>query len=182
MLIRNLIVTLLVASGANGFVVPSSPALQKQQQQRVPTQLFEAEETGWDSFQEIKRTKINVPSGEEQRKFRRTVYTHDDWKKHRSQDRFFFYLGAMFNSGVYKNLGREVGAVTAVATMLVLYNAAVGGYQDLEGVKHAALISSQFLPTLSLPLAAFTLTSPSLGLLLGMFSFPLLICSSYKFH
>jgi len=167
MLIRNLVVTLLVASGASGFVVPSSPALQKQQQQqRVSTQLFEAEETGWDSFKEIKRTKINVPSGEEQRKFRRTVYTHDDWKKHRSQDRFFFYLGAMFNSGVYKNLGREVGAVTLVATMLVLYNAAVGGYQDLLGAKHAALISSQFLPTLSLPLAAFTLTSPSLGLLL----------------
>jgi hypothetical protein len=65
---------------------------------------------------------VDVPGGEEQRKFRRTVYTHDDWRKHRSQDRFVYYLAAFFKSGVYKNLGREVGFVTLVAIFVCVYN------------------------------------------------------------
>jgi len=110
----------------------------------------------------------NVPSGEQQRKFRRTVYTHDDWKKHRNQDRFIYYLLAIFKSGVYKNLAGEVILVTAIATFVVVYNAIVGGYTDLAGVAHAGIITSSLFPKLGLPLAAFTLTSPSLGLLLGV--------------
>ena len=106
----------------------------------------------------------DISYGEESRKYRRTVYSHDDWRKHRSQDRFFYYLSSMFSSGVYKNLGREVTATTAVATLVCLYNCLAGGYLDLEGVKHAAVLP--ILPMLGLPLAAFTLTSPSLGLLL----------------
>ena len=131
---------------------------------RIVTELNVVDATGWDSFRDM-GDMTNVPGGEAQRQFRRTVYTHDDWKKHRSQDRFIYYLAAIFNSGVYKNLGREVLAVTAVATFLVIYNAVVGGYTDFAGVKHAALL--QGLPKLTLPLAAFTITSPSLGLLLG---------------
>ena len=110
----------------------------------------------------------DISYGEESRKFRRTVYSHDDWKKHRSPDRFYYYLVAIFKSGVYKNLGREVTATTAVAVFIFLYNAVVGGYTDFEGVQHAALITSEWLPKLGLPLAPFTLASPSLGLLLGM--------------
>lgn len=135
---------------------------------RIATDLG-VDATGWDSFRDM-GDMTNVPGGEAQRQFRRTVYTHDDWKKHRSQDRFIYYLAAIFNSGVYKNLGREVGAVAAVATFLVVYNALVGGYTDFEGVKHAALLQIPLLgdlPKLTLPLAAFTVTSPSLGLLLG---------------
>ena len=109
----------------------------------------------------------DISYGEESRKFRRTVYSHDDWRKHRSQDRFIRNIKSMFVSGVYKNLGREVAATTAVATFICLYNAIVGGYTDFEGQKQAALISSTFLPLLGLPLAPFTLSSPSLGLLLG---------------
>lgn len=127
---------------------------------------LKSDSTGWDSFLDM-RPMTNVPSGEEQRKFRRTVYTHDDWKKHRSQDRFLYYLLAIFKSGVYKNLGREVSTVTLIAASVVAYNAVVGGYQDLDGVKQSALISSQYLPVLTLPMTAFTLTSPALGLLLG---------------
>jgi len=158
---------LLGGVGVNGFVVPSSPSSSSS---RVETRLNYDEYdigTGWDSFKDVpRRTMTDVPSGEEQRKFRRTVYTHDDWKKHRSQDRFSYYLMAIFKSGVYKNLGREVGAVTLVGAFLVAWNALVGGYTDTAGVDHAAIISSQFFPRFSLPLAAFTLTSPSLGLLL----------------
>ena len=70
----------------------------------------------------------------------------------------------MFNSGVYKSLGREVLSTTAIATFLVVFNALTGGYTDFDGVQHEAIISS--LPQLALPLTPFTLLSPSLGLLL----------------
>eukprot|EP00591_Stephanopyxis_turris_P011993 CAMPEP_0195517032 /NCGR_PEP_ID=MMETSP0794_2-20130614/9520_1 /TAXON_ID=515487 /ORGANISM="Stephanopyxis turris, Strain CCMP 815" /LENGTH=300 /DNA_ID=CAMNT_0040645763 /DNA_START=429 /DNA_END=1331 /DNA_ORIENTATION=+ len=43
---------------------------------------------------------------------------------------------------------------------------AVGGYMDLEGVQHSALISSNFLPKLGLPIVAFTVVLPSISLLL----------------
>jgi hypothetical protein len=122
--------------------------------------------TGWDSFRDL-GSNVDLPSGEEQRRYRRTVYTHKDWKKHRSQDRFIWYIIAIFKSGVYKNLGREVAATTFIATFIFLYNLLTGGYTDLVGVQHAAIISADWLPKLGLPLAAFTLTSPSLGLLLG---------------
>mmetsp|Transcript_6624 Transcript_6624/g.10082 ORF Transcript_6624/g.10082 Transcript_6624/m.10082 type:complete len:410 (+) Transcript_6624:87-1316(+) len=102
--------------------------------------------------------------GEGSRKYRRTVYTHNEWVKHRSSDRFIRNISSMYNSGVYKSLGREVFATTAIATFLVVFNALTGGYTDFDGVQHEAIISS--LPQLTLPLTPFTLLSPSLGLLL----------------
>ena len=123
--------------------------------------------TGFDSFSRADdvATAQNMPIGEAQRQFRRTVYTHDDWKKHRSQDRFFYYLLAIFKSGVYKNMGREVGAVTTIAALVIAINALTGGYTDFSGIDHPGLLP---FDKIGLPLAAFTLTSPSLGLLLGM--------------
>jgi hypothetical protein len=111
----------------------------------------------------------NQSYGEESRKFRRTVFTHDDWRKFRDPDRFTYYLTSMFNSGVYKSLSREVGTTTAIATFIVLYNCVVGGYTDVSGLPHAALVSTPLLPVFGLPLAPFTLSSPALGLLLGNF-------------
>jgi hypothetical protein len=122
--------------------------------------------TGFDSFSKAADVAkmTNMPLGEAQRPFRRTVYTHDDWKKHRSQDRFFYYLLAIFKSGVYRNINREVAAVGTVAAFVVIFNCLANGYTDLEGIQHAALLP---VDKIGLPLAAFTLTSPSLGLLLG---------------
>ncbi|KAL7564843.1 hypothetical protein ACA910_001589 [Epithemia clementina (nom. ined.)] len=107
-----------------------------------------------------------MPIGEAQRKYRRTVYTHDDWKNHRSSDRFIVYLQAILTSGFYKNLAGEVLLTTYIATAVCLYNALAGGYTDFQGVQQAAVLSSQYFPVIGLPFAAFTLTSPSLGLLL----------------
>lgn len=106
--------------------------------------------------------------GEISRQYRRTVYTHDDWVKHRSPDRFLRNLSSMVNSGVYKNLGREVVATTFVATIVCILNNLAGGYTDFTGQAHEAVISG--LPLLGLPLSPFTLSSPSLGLLLGTYS------------
>ena len=116
--------------------------------------------------------------GEESRKYRRTVYTHDDWVKHRSSDRIFRYTFAIFSSGIYKNIGAEISTVTAIAAFTVLWNAMAGTYTDFSGVVHDGLLSGVVLdgllkntvvPILSLPLAPFSLLSTSLGLLLGKF-------------
>lgn len=103
--------------------------------------------------------------GEGSRKYRRTVYTHAEWVKHRSSDRFVRNLSSIFNSGVYKSLAKEVLATSVVASFVVGWNALSGGYTDLSGVQHEAIITA--LPMLTLPLTPFTLLSPSLGLLLG---------------
>ena len=161
-----LVLTALLG-GASSFVVPAPSRIAT-----TPsgTQLYQSSptSTGYDSFERLK-TLTNVPSGEGQRKFRRTVYSHDDWKKHRQQDRFIVYLAAIFKSGVYKNLAGEVTLATLIATFVCVYNLIVGGYTDFAGVEHSAIIQSTFLPKIGLPLAAFTLTSPSLGLLLGRY-------------
>ena len=44
----------------------------------------------------------DIPYGETSRKFRRTVYTHEDWVKHRSSDRFIKNLFSIVSSGIYK--------------------------------------------------------------------------------
>lgn len=166
-----LIVLAALVGGTNAFVVPTPS--------RVATHLHSDTSTGYDSFERLK-TLTNVPSGEGQRKFRRTVYSHDDWKKHRQQDRFIVYLAAIFKSGVYKNLAGEVTLATLIATFVCVYNLVVGGYTDFAGVNHEALVSASFLPKLGLPMAAFTLTSPSLGLLLGRLSHPVdSVCASH---
>jgi hypothetical protein len=109
----------------------------------------------------------DISYGEESRKYRRTVYTHDDWVKHRNPDRFLYYLRSLFVSGVYKNVGREVLFTTLIAAFVVLWNGLLTGFTGLMGVKHAPILSSKLWPLLALPMTPFTLSSPSLGLLLG---------------
>jgi hypothetical protein len=106
--------------------------------------------------------------GEGSRKFRRTVYTQKEWVKHRSPDRFVNNLSTLLNSGIYKNVGREVFATTYVATFVWTWNLLVGGYEDFSGVMHDPLIHSNWaITSIGLPLTIFTTLSPSLGLLLG---------------
>jgi hypothetical protein len=155
-----------LVGGASAFVAPAV-----NQAPIGSSQLYSSQppvSTGYDSFERLKNMQ-DMPNGEDQRQLRRTVYTHDDWKKHRRQDRFLTYLAAIFKSGVYKNLRGEVVLVTGVATFACLWNAVCGGYTDFAGIAHDPIINSVVFPKLGLPLAAFTLTSPSLGLLLGTF-------------
>ena len=105
--------------------------------------------------------------GEGSRKHRRTVYTHDDWVKHRSSDRFVHNISTFMHSGIYKNVGRQVLATTSVAILVWFWNLLVGGYEDFAGVMHDPLISGGNKAAVGLPLTMFTTLSPSLGLLLG---------------
>jgi hypothetical protein len=152
----------LLSSSVDGFVAPSSTAATSRSANVAP--LFDV--TGWDNFcVETDENRANLQTSPEMaRRYRRTVYTHDDWKKHRQSNRFIIYLGSMFRSGVFENSKNEVLLTTALATFLCVYNGLKGGYTDLSGVAHAAPLPGQVL---GLPLTAFTLTGSSLGLLLS---------------
>jgi hypothetical protein len=113
------------------------------------------------------RAPKEISYGEESRKYRRTVFTHDDWVQHRSPDRFIRNIITTPESGIYKNVGREIVWTVGVAVFVFVWNMIVGGYEDFGGVQHDPILSHQYLTTLQLPLTPFTLASPSLGLLLG---------------
>ena len=98
------------------------------------------------------------------RQYRRTVFMHDDWEKHRSTDRFFKSLMTIGESGVIRARGKELSIVAGISSFLVAWNTLAAGYTDFDLVKHPALIPH--LPTLFLPFSIFSLTSGSLGLLL----------------
>ena len=112
---------------------------------------------------------------EQSRKFRRTVYTHDDWVKHRSPDRFYRNIASIPSSGIYKSIAKEVYATSAVAAFVVAWGCIFGDYQDLSGVTHDGPLKDSIIPVLSVPLSAFTLSSPFMGLLLSKHQ-------SYFFH
>ena len=116
----------------------------------------------------VTTTEERTSYAEESRSYRRTVFTHDDWVKHRSSDRFARNLSNFVNSGVYKNILREVSVATGIAATVVVANMLLDGYVGLDGARHAGLLAALHLK-LSLPMTPFTLASPSLGLLLGKF-------------
>lgn len=144
----------------DGFVAPASTA---NTVSRSVAPLFDV--TGWDNFcvETDENRSMLQTSPEMARRYRRTVYTHDDWKKHRQQDRFLIYLGSMFRSGVFENCKNEVLVTTSFAAFLCFYNALRGGYTDISGIAHPAPLPGQLL---GLPMTTFTLTGSSLGLLL----------------
>jgi len=144
-----------VASGSYGFLNPV-PRL------KSTTKLF-----GNTKFPPLIPTPKDISYGEESRKYRRTVYSHDDWVKHRAPDRFVRNVFSSVASGIYKNVGSEIAAVTAVSALVVVWNACIGFYTDFSGVQHPGILHDTFIPLLTLPLAPFTLLSTSLGLLLG---------------
>jgi ion channel-forming bestrophin family protein len=168
-MIRPLILVALMMASAAPFAPPSSASSSLRWQTATLCSASTSRLNGNTKVPAELPPLKDISYGEQSRQYRRTVYSHDDWRKHRSPDRFFYYMRSVVNSGVYKNLAREVSTTTAIATIVVVYNALVGGYTDLMGVQHAALVESMWTPLLTLPLAPFTLSSPSLGLLLGMF-------------
>lgn len=101
--------------------------------------------------------------------YRRTVFDHDAWVKHRSNDRFAKGLRGIGESGVFRSLSFELGVVTTAATFVVLLNCLLAGYDDLSGVHHTIdWIDQMSLPQhkLTLPAMPFTISMPALSLLL----------------
>eukprot|EP00814_Leptocylindrus_danicus_P017337 CAMPEP_0116029262 /NCGR_PEP_ID=MMETSP0321-20121206/16037_1 /TAXON_ID=163516 /ORGANISM="Leptocylindrus danicus var. danicus, Strain B650" /LENGTH=370 /DNA_ID=CAMNT_0003503609 /DNA_START=116 /DNA_END=1225 /DNA_ORIENTATION=+ len=103
--------------------------------------------------------------GEESRKFRRTVFGHDDWVKHRRPDRFLKNLFTIFDSGVTQGTRFEVSCVAGVATFIAFWNSFFyEGFRDLDGVLHDPII--QLASPLSLPAMPFTVSVSALALLI----------------
>lgn len=108
-----------------------------------------------------------MPYSEESRRYRRTVYAHDDWLRHRSSSRFFLNLTTILKSGLVRSLAPEISVVGTIGVVVCAWNAAVGGYLDIHNVPHEPLLRG--VPSClicSLPVLPFTLASPALGLLL----------------
>jgi predicted membrane chloride channel (bestrophin family) len=125
-------------------------------------------ETGVLEFGKVTKDKRETTKGSEykesSRQYRRTVFMHNEWKDHRSTDRFVRSLQATLESGVLRGRQDEVTVVTAFAAALVGWNLLAGGFTGFGMVKHDSIIP--FLPVLSLPMTFFSLTGSSLGLLL----------------
>jgi putative membrane protein len=125
-------------------------------------------ETGVLEYGTVTKDKRETTQGSEYqeavRQYRRTVFMHDDWEKHRSTDRFFKSLMTIGESGVIRARGKELSIGAGISSFLVAWNTLAAGYTDFDLVKHPALIPH--LPTLFMPFSIFSLTSGSLGLLL----------------
>lgn len=93
---------------------------------------------------------------EKSRKFRRTVFDKNDWKKHRSVKRYFKELMSMPRSFILRGLANQAIIIASVSAAITSYNFFV----ELNQWRWPQL------PLLSLPSLPFSLTSPSLGLLL----------------
>ena len=143
----------LAIPGANGFVTPR------------PSKLL-ASIAKANVAQVVPLNAVSKSaSNEESRKFRRTSYTFEDWPKHRSPDRFEIGLKTIVKSRIFFGLLKPVGYISAIATIVVGWNCLGGGYTDFQGIDHGPVYDA--LPVLTIPMTAFTLTSSSLGLLLG---------------
>ncbi|EOD32537.1 hypothetical protein EMIHUDRAFT_122975 [Emiliania huxleyi CCMP1516] len=109
------------------------------------------------------------PYGEESRRYRRTIYRHEDWLRHRSETRLLRNLQGTFTSGVVRSLLSEVIAVTLVALLVIVWNAALFGYDSLGTTTTQPGLFGEEVPAFlraQLPVSIFTLSSPALGLLL----------------
>ena len=95
-------------------------------------------------------------SSEESRRYRRTIYRHEDWLKHRSETRLLRNLQGTFTSGVVRSLLSEVVAVLLIALFTLVWNGAAFGYYDLDNVLQPGVLGTvpQYL-RLELPVSVF---------------------------
>merc|ERR1719313_2542203 len=112
-----------------------------------------------------------LPEGKESysersRAYRRSVYFHENWIKHRSNDRYLRNFRTLFDSGVVRSLSSEILLVTAISILVVTLNMLIAGYDDFSMVHHAAPLPLPIIKDLSLPALPFTIDMPALSLLL----------------
>merc|ERR1719262_1053132 len=103
---------------------------------------------------------------ERSRAYRRSVYFHENWIKHRSNDRYLRNFRTLFDSGVVRSLSSEILLVTAISILVVTLNMLISGYDDFSMVHHDALFPISFMKDFSLPALPFQIAMPALSLLL----------------
>jgi putative membrane protein len=92
---------------------------------------------------------------EEAMEYRRMVFDHEDWIRHRSSSRHGRHLASIVSSRVIMALGPPVFSLTAFAAVVTFYNEALSGK-----------ILPAWLPLLHISSLPFSLTAPALALLL----------------
>ena len=103
---------------------------------------------------------------EDSRKFRRKVFTHKDWIKHRSSNRTVKNLTTLLKSGIVRQTLTECLITIFITICVYCYNLFfIYGFEDLSMVHHNPLVSTS-LPPAVLPSVPFNFASPALGLLL----------------
>jgi predicted membrane chloride channel (bestrophin family) len=105
---------------------------------------------------------------EQSREYRRTVYMHPEWVKHRSANRFIRNIRTIGESGVGQSLGKELSFITATAIFVVLINMILYQYQGFGGEVHPGILSlfSKNLGAIALPAFPFSILMPALSLLI----------------
>ena len=112
-------------------------------------------------------TTPNSAYAEESRKYRRSVYMHNEWVRHRSSDRFYTNLATISKSGVGIALRNELILVSGVALFVILANCLFVSYHDFAGIEQPGPLSAYwFEGPWSLPSLPFTIAMPALSLLL----------------
>ena len=103
---------------------------------------------------------------ERRRKLRRDYYTHENWLRARSKNRFTGTIAKMIESGVVRQLYDEVLSIGILSTLVCLWNlVCVTGWEGIRRKYHAPLF--HHLPLVKLPLEPFTISASALSLLLG---------------
>ena len=120
------------------------------------------------------------------RRMESTYKDHSYWVKHRSNDRLFHHMRTMPKSIIYQTIRQPVRYITYLSTCLVIWNCLVlltNATMATSDLPHrvASLLGlfSKKLVLLRIPIDPLVITSPMLGLLLGM-SF--LVWHRYIFH
>merc|ERR1719420_1622023 len=132
---------------------------------RMPSMMDSGRSGQAEGLQSIMTTGKESYS-ERSRAYRRSVYFHDNWIKHRSNDRYIRNFKTLFDSGVVRSLSSEILLVTGIAVAVVTINMLIAGYDDFSNVHHAAPLPIPFVKDLSLPSLPFTIAMPALSLLL----------------
>jgi ion channel-forming bestrophin family protein len=144
-----------------GFTVLSTTRSTRSTRSTTSTILYDVQSVPVDDGSGISYSERSRP-------FRRDVFAYDDWVRHRSSERFAGRLTKFTKSGIVRSLSKEIGLITASAIFICLFNALCGGgYDDFSNIHHDPLIP--LIPVLKLPAMFFTLSSPALSLLLGMY-------------
>jgi len=154
---------------ANALTVPSSSKT-KTSQSRIPSSSLKVLLADGDNENNNDNTPVldyRISYGEKSRRFRRTIYTAEDWIQHRDPNRFFVNLASIFRSGVANQVYKEVLFITATAVFVDVWNGLfLTGYSDFSGGIHEPLYTLPNYLLLELPIAPFQLSSTVLGLLL----------------
>lgn len=147
-----------------------SPSLTRLQSETQQTEVLEKKKQSTQQYRpgSLMAATIEtgkVPYGEKSRKYRRTIYKHEDWVSHRdSNSRIVDNLRGMLFSGIVRQLRPQVTTVALSAVLVLTWNMVLQPWMISFIPMTTTMIHN--VPLITLPALPFTLSSPALGLLL----------------